>query len=179
MERSYVSNGAAVPELTSQQEAFVHFFCELEDVGLAYKKAGYKPDASNARKLAQRLSSHINQNLRERMALTNQLALKTLERIVGDPNTHARDAIAAANSLLDRGQIARSATMAVETKATEETLAPVRRWMNGKDVTLMGYNRCLHMPTKNDTPLHDPNSPDWDLTHSETYEYLLGKNYFN
>ena len=168
-----------MPELTQQQDAFVHFFCELEDVGLAYKKAGYKPDSSNARKLAQKLSSHINKNLRERMALTNQLALKTLERIVGDPATHARDAIAAANSLLDRGQIARASTVSVETTEKEQSLSPVRQWLNGKDITLMGYNRCLHMPTKDDTPLHDANTPDWDLSHKETYDYLQSKNYFN
>ena len=108
-------------QLSDQHRSFIDHYVEYGNASQAYEAAGYVKDSANAHRLLVKLSDHINQAHRSRMASFAGVALAELERMISDSETHNRDKINAINSYLDRCGISRASTVQLnQTTQTEK-----------------------------------------------------------
>ena len=152
-------------KLTPQQSAFIDLFIESSSATDAYSKAGYKPDKSNAHKMVQRLSSHINERLQSKMSLKTGIALSILEDLMTNPDNAPRDRLNAVNSWLDRSSVARASTQKVDVTQTETVPENRKVIRNGKEQIMVGNG--MYLP-----PISGGDNTPFDAADAETFEYL-------
>jgi len=151
--------------LTRQQINFVEAFVELNDATKAYKLAGYAGDRSNAHKLVQKLSSHINERLQSRMSLKTATALSILEELMVNPDNAPRDRLNAVNSFLDRSSVARASTQKVD--VTQNETVPENRKVIRENQEMIMVGNGMLLP-----PIEGIDNTPFDTADSETFEYL-------
>ena len=151
--------------LTRQQIDFVEAFVELNDATKAYKLAGYAGDRSNAHKLVQKLSSHINERLQSRMSLKTATALSILEELMVNPDNAPRDRLNAVNSFLDRSSVARASTQKVD--VTQNETVPENRKVIRENQEMIMVGNGMLLP-----PIEGIDNTPFDTADSETFEYL-------
>ena len=152
-------------KLTHAQIEFVEAFVEHNNANKAYALAGYKPDKSNAHKMVQRLSSHINERLQSKMSLKTGIALSILEDLMTNTDNAPRDRLNAVNSWLDRSSVARASTQKVDVTQTETVPENRKVIRNGKEQIMVGNG--MYLP-----PISGGDGTPFDTSDAETYEYL-------
>ena len=157
--------------LTQQQINFVETFVEINDATKAYKLSGYAGDRSNAHKLVQKLSSHINERLQSRMSLKTATALSILEELMVNPHNAPRDRLNAVNSFLDRSSVARASTQKVDVTQNEIVDQSRKVIRNGEPIIMVGNG--LELPVLDGAS----DATAYDINDEETYRYLKSKSH--